>query len=272
MELHWRAALTATCLAFSLPTAFAASPAEAGAQSPERLAAIHATGATIYAYDRAAWVATDAMLAEVPRDRLAAVRGWVVTPEGNDLVVTFQSDTGDTAKRFFQAWVRNGNVVKTQIFADPQSLSEAETMLARARDAAFADAEKRKLKSCTPARFNSVVLPPEAPGMPVRVYLLSAQVAAGSWPLGGHYLMRVDDTGKVRSSRGFMNSCLPLAKPKTAPATAAFFVTHLLDQTPTEIHAFTAIASAIPIIVATPDKKLWSVSRSGIVFEKTLAD
>ncbi len=272
MQLNWKAALVATCLALSLPTAFAAPAAETGPQSPERLAAIHATGAMIYAYDRAAWVATDAMLAAVRPEQLSAVRGWVVTPDGDDLLVTFQSDTGEAAQQFFQAWVRDGRVVRTQISAERQSLSQAEAMLARARDAAFEDADKRKLKTCTPARFNSVVLPPEAPGMPVRVYLLSAQVTEGSWPLGGHYLMLVDDTGKVRSSRGFMNSCLPLAKPKTAPATAAFFVTHLLDQTPTEIHAFTAIASAVPIVVATPDKKLWSVSRSGIVFEKTLAD
>jgi hypothetical protein len=272
MESHWKTALTAIGLALCPATAFSASAHQSGAQSPEKLAAIHATGAMIYAYDRAAWVATDAMLAEVPRDRLSAVRGWVVTPEGDDLVVTFQSETGDAAKRFFQAWVRDGKVVKSQSFANPQSLNEAEAVLARARDAAFGHAEKRKLKSCTPARFNSVILPPEAPGLPVRVYLLSAQVEAGNWPLGGHYLVQVDDSGKVGRSRGFMNTCLPLAKPKTAPATAAFFVTHLLDQTPTEIHAFTAIASAIPIVVATRDKKLWSVTRNGIVFEKTLTD
>lgn len=272
MQMHWTAALTAICLALSPAISFAASADDLGAQAPERLAAIHATGAMIYAYDRAAWAATDAMLAEVPRDRLSAVRGWVVTPEGDDLVVTFQSESGDAAKRFFQAWVRDGNVTRTQSFANPQSLNAAEALLARAREAAFVDAEKRKLKSCTPARFNSVVLPPEAPGMPVRVYLLSAQVAEGNWPLGGHYLILVDDSGKVGSSRAFMNTCLPLAKPKTASATAVFFVTHLLDQTPTEIHAFTAIASAIPLVVATPDKKLWSVTRDGIVFEKTLTD
>jgi hypothetical protein len=237
-----------------------------------QLAAAHALGKRIHAYDRAAWVASDALVEQVPKAQLTQVRGWVVTPDGEDLIVTFQSGAGAAAKRFFIVRVRSGIVVETDKPTEQLPLSETEMALVRARDVAAEEVTRRDFRACTPARFNSVVLPPEAPGQPIRAYFLSAQVSSESWPMGGHYLVLIDSAGQVQSSRRFTNSCIAMPAPKKGQNAPMFVITHLLDPAPTEIHAFTTIASGVPIMVATSDRNAWRVTGAGISFAGKLGN
>ena len=52
-----------------------------------------------------------------------------------------------------------------------------------------------------------------------------------------------------------------MTKPKAGGKDAFFVVTHLLNDTPTEIHVFTALTSGMPLLVVTASNGLmWQVA------------
>lgn len=216
-------------------------------------------GTVLYALDRAAWVATDAMLKAIPRDRLPAGGGWVVE-RGADrtLIVTFYAGSGTAARVVFVADVRDGRVADSRIPAADTMLTDAQQRLARAREAAVADAAKRGLTPCAKAAFNPVVVPVD--GATIPVYLLTPQVETGRYPAGGHYRYAIDGQGKAVAVRPFTRSCLTLGAPAAArgQAPAGLFVSHLLDPTPTEIHVFTSLSARLPVFVGT-GARVWRV-------------
>ncbi|MBX3595089.1 hypothetical protein [Sphingomonas sp.] len=258
----WLAMLAA--LAMPIAPAAQARPLVADAALEQRLEDLYQLAARIYAYDRAAWVATDALFAKVGRGaELSGVRGWVVTPDGADLIVTFFQGEGAQRTSFFVARTREGRVVEAERSQEATALTPTQQRLIGARDAAADEARRQGYTPCTQAPFNPVVLPDGGDDAPIRVYLLSAQTQNGSWPLGGHYLVRINVDGTVRDHRRYAKGCMDMQRPEGAKP-AAIVVTHLLDPQPTEIHVFSAMTSRLPIFVATTDRKLWRVDSTGI--------
>ena len=205
---------------------------------------VAARGELIYRYDQAAAISTDEMLRVLKEP--APVKGWIVEPAGDALLVTYYGLDGDRPFAIFKAGVGNEKVVSSHLITEKEdrSLSAIESQMVRAEQAA----KGVSLKKCIDARFNPVVLPPSADGTTI-VYLLTPQVETGTYPVGGHYRVEVDGAGKVVASRPFLNSCLTIPAPP--PNAAAFFLTHLLDPQPTEIHVYLSLLTGKPIAVGT---------------------
>jgi hypothetical protein len=225
-----------------------------------QLSSLGSLGTVVFALDRAAWVATDALTAKMPRDTRTS-GGWIIerAPD-NLLVVTFFMGEGDAARAFFVADVRTGVLEQSRRLEQPVPLTPAQSKLARARQVAIADAEARGYRPCTSSPFNSVVVPTSDPNSPTLVYLLSAQTTNGTYPIGGHFRIVVSADGTVLSSRPFSRACLNLSPPSrvNGQKPAGMFVNHVLDATPTETHVFTSLAAGMPLFVGAGGK-VWVV-------------
>ncbi|HYG30592.1 MAG TPA: hypothetical protein VD887_10295 [Allosphingosinicella sp.] len=244
----------------------AAMAAPAGAQPAQSdQAAIDfalARGRLLYAIDRAAWVGTDDMMEQVPGWRTAGMRGYVVERDGAGFAVTFYGGDEAGPVAFYRGRVEEQRVVSREVFpaAARPPLTTLQRRLAGARDAVLRSSRRAP---CGSAPFNSAVIPPPTEDGPIDVYLLTPQTSSASVPLGGHYRATVAADGSVTGERAFMNSCMEL--PAGPAGAEAFFVTHLLDRVPTEIHVFSSLAARTPIYVAiTRPVRVYAVTGDGI--------
>lgn len=73
--------------------------------SPERVGAM---GQAIFDQDRAAWLATDALLAHLNGVAPSDLRGWIVAKDGEDQRVRFVRMDGETLKPGWDIVVRQG--------------------------------------------------------------------------------------------------------------------------------------------------------------------
>ncbi len=225
-----------------------------------------ARGKQIFDYDQAAWHTTDTMLADVKRDDLNGIAGWVVVPDPKGFRATYFKRNAAGPYGYYTAIWTGQAVVDRKILSSPfeSALNAQQLAIIAARDAASAIATRDKLMLCANAPFNSVVLPGAENGV-IMAYLLTPQTRTGVYPMGGHHLLQYKD-GKEIARRSFSKSCIDIGDPspksrKKSVETVAVFVTHLLDPIPTEIHAFTAYSSAMPLYVATvPNDKTWSIT------------
>ena len=247
------------CLAFLLLVAAAPAARMSGTEQARIQAALD-RGVLLFELDQAAWVTTDDLIERLGGRRDMPIKGWVVERGGGrgDYVVTYFGDGAAGPVAWYSGAVRQGKVVSGEVFAETArpALTAAQLRLKEAADVARAYTD---YQPCTPNRFNLAIVPPAAPDAPVEAYLLSAQTERNVYPLGGHYLLRIQ-SGKVESHRRFMKSCMNLdtaAEPgKGAPM--ALVVAHLLDPTPTEIHVWVSMWMKKPIYVMT-GKTLWTV-------------
>ncbi len=235
------------------------------ADEAEDLAFASKRGAELFAYDRAAWVASDALMAELkdmPRGKPA---GWVVTPSAEGgLEVSFVADDQGTRYKFYVASVRENKVVATLFTTrSNEGLTETQQAMLRARDVAL-EAER---PSCQAQPFNTVVLPGRAGGGAMDVYLLTPQVDAAVFPVGGHTRVSVGADGAITAKHDFLNTCLALdtGEIPEGGTNAVYVVSHLNDPLPTEIHVFLSIWMQAPIVVAIGEtKKSWIVQGTEI--------
>ncbi len=242
-----------------------AEPQLSAAQIQERVAQSSALGSLIYAFDGAAWVSTDALMAAIPKDQLPTSGGYVVEiVDGATLRVTYYRGSAADARAFFVADVRDSKVVGQQVLPQPVALSADQTRLVRAREIAIDDARKRAYPACTSASFNVVALP-SGSGQ-IAVYLLTAQTTVETYAMGGNYRVLIAQDGRIVESRPFSKTCInvPQAKKDAKSKPAGIYVSHLLDPVPTEIHAFTSYSLKLPVYVSTPDQRMWTVQGSRI--------
>ncbi|MFA6116456.1 MAG: hypothetical protein WC729_20835 [Sphingomonas sp.] len=209
-------------------------------------------GAQLYAFDQAAWHTTDTMLAKgLPREKMAAIRGWVVEPHGETLTVTYYGFEGAKPYAIYAADYAGGKVVAERVPSTTEALSAQGERMALARAAASETPPKR----CVERSYNTVVLPPLADGT-IPVYLLTPMVAKDAYPFGGHHEVDIGPDGRVAATRDFTNSCLTIAQPADS---VMGFVTHLLDPHPTEIHVYLSLWMGKPIAVGTGKDVAWMV-------------
>ncbi|WP_242149266.1 hypothetical protein [Sphingomonas sp. BAUL-RG-20F-R05-02] len=260
------AAIAAQALASPPAPAPTVEPSPAAPSDEQRIAQSSSVGQILYAFDRAAWVSTDALRATAPKQQLTGSGGYIVEPiDAQTLHVTYYHGDTAHAQAFFVADVRNGKVEQKTLLDQPVALTPRQLTLAKARDIAAQRAKERAYKPCTPSPFNTVVLPSRSGG-PIAVYLLSAQQDAGTYPLGGNFRVIIGPDGQVLASRPYSVGCINMTAPKL-PAGAkpvGFVVNDLLDPVPTEIHVFASYSMHMPIFVTTPDHRLWKVQGAAI--------
>lgn len=234
-----------------------ASPAgSAMARAPDaELARAEQAGRLIFALDQAAWHATDEMIRQGVRPRAGG--GWIVEPIEGLLRVTFYSGEREA---YFRADMRGDQVAASLAPASPEDrrLNARQERMARARQAAMALNKDR----CTTGAFNTVVVPSASDDGSTTVYLLSSMVTSRVFPTGGHHRVDVGPDGQVTGQRPFTNGCLNMDF-REAPPGAIPGVTHTLDPTPTEIHAYLSLWMGRPLMVAT-EGQTWIVDKAKV--------
>jgi hypothetical protein len=258
--------------AFQAPLAYAKDdPKPVAPSTGEQALVDRATsrGEMLYSYDQAAWHGTDDLIAKAKAagvwDTLApTLGGWVVDGTAADPVLVF-IDKADTPQAIYTARFADGGtrLVESKLLGagDDRSISSSRMKLVLALRAARAEVDRAQLARCADSSFNTVVLPPETPGGPILVYVMTPQTQAGIWPVGGHYLIEIKPDGTVGSTRPFTKSCITTGE-RPKGTTTAFNVSHLLDPVPTEIHVFTMLAARLPIyVITTQNKRGWAIEQ-----------
>lgn len=240
------------------------------AMTPEEASATRLAferGKLIYAYDQAAWHGSDDFQAKVP-DFASKTGGWIVDGPADAPQLVYFDRSQDDPHALYVARFRGREIESSKVLgeADDRVLSPERKALIAARRAAIDSLASSRFTQCKEQPFNSVVLPPDRPGGPTLVYILTPQTELKAIPLGGHYRVEVGPDGRAGKPKAFTNSCLEmnLADPKGGRP-AALAVTHLLDPLPTEIHVFSAFAAGLPLFVATRDGRTWGVDGEGII-------
>ncbi|WP_157218773.1 hypothetical protein [Flavisphingomonas formosensis] len=241
-----------------------------GAAGPGEASAIEQAsrrGALIYAYDQAAWHGADDMRTKID-DPASVLGGWIVDGPAEAPELIFFDKDEDDPKAVYVARFRDDQLVSSQLLGskDDRTLNDLRKRMIKAlatAKSAFAASGK---PLCSDQPFNSVVVPPEKPGGPILVYLLTPQTTFQSVPFGGHHLIAVTSDGKAGPIRDFTKTCLDMPlRDGNGGKPAALAITHLLDPTPTEIHVFTSLTTRMPIFVSTTQNdKLWSVEGTRI--------
>ena len=217
-------------------------------------------GRLIYAYDRAAWLGTDAMFAKVgdPASKLA---GYIADgPADAPRLIFF--DRQPTPQAYFVAQLRDNRLVSSRLLRADEDRALPAGAMRRLRALATATAAMRTagLRACGSAAFNTVVLPVDPASGVTRVYFLTPQPDSSHLPFGGHYAIDVAADGTAGSPRAFASACM--AMPIRPPGGEPVAISHVLDPTPTEIHVFSSLALGKPVYVLTtrPVQRVWTVA------------
>jgi hypothetical protein len=256
-------------MTFRLLAALAASlviaaPA-AAADPPIRefpLATVVQLGRAIYAQDSAAWVATDALQAEVKDLQAARLVGWIVLPNGDGQKVRFLRDAGAGLEAGYDIDVTPD--LKTRVYQpSDRTLTAAERAMFVARQTAAAG-----LKDATVCRpgYNSVVLKdPERDGW--LVWSLAPMPKLRTIPIGIHYRFTISADGtKIIRRDALSKSCgvMDPTEGKTADGKMeAVGMTHLVSKEPVETEVFLQLQYGLPMFIMT-DKGVWAIENGAI--------
>ena len=234
-------------------------------------------GAQLYAYDQAAWHATDSFRADLEKqaigsDTLGAIGlvGYVSEPAANDeLLTTFYGRRSGANFAYARYWTAGGKTLRGGILSlnDDTALSKQALGLISARDRAMAVAAADKAALCSKGPPNILMLPADPAGG-VSVYILTPSTQTGVYPGGGHYRYDFDGNGTLVSKRQFMKTCFNFdTRDKGGKKPEVVFITHLLDAQPTEVHVFTSYYAPVTFAVVTvSNKEIWEVASGKIQF------
>lgn len=234
-----------------------------------------ARGAQMYAYDQAAWHATDRFMADLQSAGLTVeqvshrgVRGYIVEPgKEGQLSAIFYAEVDGTRSAFARYSVRGSEVTGGGILGEDadKSVSDLANRLISARQSAMEAMEASDYGICSQTMPNTLVLPPISEG-PISAYILTSTQTDGVYPAGGHYRFDFDNAGNLIGQRRFMNSCFPIDwRGERGREAVAMVLSHLLDPRPTEIHAF--VSRNIPInlmIVTVENQRVWEIANGAI--------
>jgi hypothetical protein len=222
---------------------------------------IERLGREIYRQDRAAWLATDALMAKVTDPEGVGLKGWIVDGEGGDEKVRFLRDTGGGLEAGYDIVVGDKGAGAVVEPAD-RSLTADERAAFAARQTAI-----KNLTGVCRQGYNSVVVR-DVEGDGWLVWLLAPSPARDLMPFGGHYRFSISADGQtVNRIDALSASCLTMSAKPNAPAgstPAMLYVTHIVSPTPVETHVFLGLMYHLPIVVGTDKDAVWIVDKGKI--------
>lgn len=234
------------------------------------ISGILSRGALIYEYDQIAWHGTDAAFERIPEDRFGEMLGYLVEGSGAEKTITFYGGTATDPYAVFVGRMRGIDLISSEMFdRGERALSARQRHMVQARETAVEAIFASGLQPCQPGSFNTVVIPPAGDTDPVDVYVLSPQAVEGIFPFGGHYRFVVSSDGEIISQRRFTNSCLnlPAQDPQTVDGseTVGLMASHLLDNTPTEIHVWLSLwAQSRIFVMTTGNEQFWELTGNDV--------
>lgn len=213
-------------------------------------------GALIYAYDQAAWHSTDALMVDVDVSANPSLRGYIVVPDPDGRLRAIYYATSPRGLVAFRSYSVGADGSVVRLTADNGSpLSGMALRMIAARDTALEYVGTNRLGFCDRAQPNTVVIPPDSNGH-IAVYVMTPQMKPGHVAVGGHYRFDFDSNNTLLRHRKFTNSCLVIPPPQGEGAT--FVMNHLLDEQPTEIHAFLSRTIQFPLTIVFESKDMWT--------------
>ncbi len=236
----------------------AASAQDLAPADAPRLDAVAATGAAMYRLDQAAATATDLAQAQRAFRRDKRVRGWITEDLGSAVAVYFLDDAGQA---IYRVDVPDSDEVSgaLQVMDTPLVLDGALAAAVQARASALAALESADDFGGCSRQHNTVVLPVDGHPGRFHVYILPGTTRHHVVPIGGSYRVEVDN-GQVIAQRPYTRSCIELQNP---PGNVAMMITHLLDDTPTEVHVFWSLWAGTPLMVST-EAGAWRVENGQV--------
>ncbi|HST90841.1 MAG TPA: hypothetical protein VLJ13_01430 [Brevundimonas sp.] len=213
-------------------------------------ARVGAMGQAIFEQDRAAWVATDALLGQFGGSPPDGLRGWIVVKEPGGQRVRFVRLDGEILKAGWDVPVRNGRAGRVETVSDG-TLTEVEAAQFRARTTAAQNIGRLRCSR----QLNAVVLDdPESDGW--LVWLLTSTSDANIIPVGGHYRFRISADGATVLQRDMLtNSCLNMPRAQAGPqgTPVGMVVSQIVSSGPVETHVFLSLQNRTPIYVSAGD-------------------
>lgn len=221
-------------------------------------------GVEIFEQDRAAWLATDVLMAGIQTGALADGRGWIVVPDPGGRKVRFvvQHDDGPYRARW--------DVVVGPEGAGPLvplgdgdagvELKPEEAAQFQARQTAMDNIGRLRCSR----NLNTVVFDdPDSDGW--LVWLLTSTEDTKIIPVGGHYRFRISTNGKTVLRRDMLsNGCFNAERPSDEVTSQALFFTQIVSNGPVETHVFLSILNHLPIYIMTRNEQVFEVAGSKI--------
>jgi len=257
--LRARLGFVAVLSLLSAPLAFSK---KAPNVSSEELAQITERGRALYAYDQAAWHATDAVLATHPNEgedgRYIARKtdaGWVVafghlSSARDSFLIAHLATQGKTPQEF-----------SVEHFATPETDTGFIFAAAKACDLALKDFQGENVA------YNVAVLP--APESQMYVYVIPAQTKDGIYPLGGDERYTVSSAGNTLVDKRRMHHSILLFDthdPQLARVEAGFHV-HVLSDVPEDSDVFYVLTRkpSIPEFIGFNGKMVYEIMEDGAI-------
>jgi hypothetical protein len=241
----------ATAVALMLATS--ADP-DAPREPPSKaeLGAITERGRDLAGYDAAAWHASDALQAKVPRP--GGVTGYIARKTDKGWVVAFGRLDEEKAKYLIAYEAAQGKSPKefaVKAFDPPKADTGFFLAAAKAIETALKDFTGHF--EGEPRPYNVAVLPAEKGRL--WVYFVPAPTRPGIWPLGGdvRYLASEDGT-KIHGKRQLHRSVIENEPPKAQDRKQVAGVhTHVLAETPEDTDVFHVLVRkpAVPELIRT---------------------
>jgi len=224
---------------------------------------VTARGQALFAYDQAAWHATDAVRATNPPKE--SVGRYIAYKSDEGWKVAF-GHLNQSRDKFLVAYEATQGATLQEFTAKKSEPAREYTAFclsaARAVDTALDDfrGEKRP--------YNVAVLPAEQNRL--YVYVVPAQTKDGVYPLGGdvRYLIQPDGSAIIEK-RQLHKSILEdssASVPKGAKPTAGYH-THILSDVPEDTDVFHVLTRQPPLpeVVITGGKKMYEISTDGTI-------
>lgn len=243
----------------------AASAKKAPVASTEELAQITERGRLLYAYDQAAWHATDAVLATHP----AKGEGgrYIAQQIGGKWVVSF-GHLSVARDAFLVDHVATQGANPEQFTVEALSSPHPDTgfvfVAAKAVDLALQDFQPEN------ATYNIAVLP--APAGQIYVYLYPAQTQDGIFPLGGdeRYIVSADGAILIDKHRMHHSILYFDTHPADGSTLSAGFHVHVLSNMPEDSDVFYVLnrRPSLPEFIGVDGKIRYEINPDGTIVPK----
>lgn len=206
-------------------------------------------GKKLYQNDQASAAATDVLLSKKILEKDKSVKGWVTVEKDDSWLIRFINDKNLAV---YDVTLPKGDFknASLKINENGKSLSPSELKMFLARQLVI----NQPFQKCA-ENINTIVIDAKVDGKKgFLVYLFAASKNPEDVYFGGNHLFHVSPDGeKIIETRGFSKSCVTVSKKDVTKGqqSKGLYITHILNDYPTEVHVFLSFLHKAQIFVGT---------------------